>query len=76
MNTREYPWYDAVSGEDIEQGDIFDDCPVFIPAEELATNLLEEAEFIWEERDVIVMSQTCDMVRGREKIAEVLLCPV
>ncbi|MDP6505009.1 MAG: hypothetical protein QF886_15420, partial [Planctomycetota bacterium] len=36
----------------------------------------DEAEFVWEERDVVVMSQTCDMVAGREKITEMLLCPV
>ena len=30
----------------------------------------------FELRDVIVMSQTCDMVKGRESISEVLLCSV
>ena len=30
----------------------------------------------WETRDLIVMSQTCDMARGQEKIDEVILCAV
>jgi hypothetical protein len=35
---------------------------------------LDEAIFSWQERDVIVMTQTCDLVPGREKVTEVLLC--
>lgn len=77
MGKGAYPWYAAVTaGDDIEQGDIFEACPVFLPSEDLAENPSDEAEFAWEERDVIVMSQSCDMVKGREKITEVLLCPV
>ena len=34
----------------------------------------EEAAFSWQERDVIVLSQTCDLVPGRENVTEVLLC--
>ena len=33
-------------------------------------------DFEWEERDLIVLSQTCDLVKGREKLTEVLLCSV
>lgn len=70
-----YPWYRAVRGEDIEQGDILEGCPVFLPTDDLAETTPAEAVFRWEEFDLIVMSQTCDMVKGREKLSDVLLCP-
>lgn len=76
MSGQDYPWYMTVSGDELEQGDIFEACPVFLPPEDLADGPFEEADFTWEERDVIVMSQSCDMAKGREKITEVLLCPV
>ena len=31
-----YPWFELASGDDLEQGDILDDCPVFLPPDELA----------------------------------------
>ena len=71
-----YPWYRIVGGDEIEQGDIFENCPVFSPPPTLTLDSLETATFGWEERDVIVMSQTCDLVKGREKVTEVLLCAV
>ena len=69
-----YPWYAEVEGDDLEQGDLFAACPVYMPTYG-ATNL-PTAEFEWVERDLIVISQTCDMVKGREKVTEVLLCSV
>jgi hypothetical protein len=72
----EYPWYNAVTGDDIEQGDIFEDCPVFLPPDDLAEALLNDVVFAWQAQDVIVLSQTCDMAKGREKVTEALLCPV
>lgn len=71
-----YPWFQTIHDDSLEQGDIFENCPVFMPPEDLAENPLFDAIFTWEERDVIVLSQTCDMVRGREKITEALLCPL
>jgi hypothetical protein len=76
MSTPAYPWYQLVSGDEIEQADILDACPVFLPPEDLAGHPFTTVTFLWEERDVIVMSQSCDMVKGREKISEVLLCAV
>jgi hypothetical protein len=76
VSTEAYPWYRSVQGDDIGQGDILEACPVFIPPSDLAERPLTEATIAWEERDVIVMSQTCDMVKGREKIDEVLLCSI
>lgn len=79
MGSVAYPWYGIATGEDIEQGDFLEACPVFIPPEDLAEVPFTESferEFGWEERNVIVMSQSCDMMKGREKVSEVLLCPV
>jgi hypothetical protein len=74
----EYPWYEYINDDGIEQGDIFESCPVFIPPDDinLTTDSSIVTNFRWEERDVIVMSQTCDLVKNREKLTEVLLCAV
>lgn len=80
----DYPWYTVVTGDSLAQGDLLDNCPVFIAPAELAApeagpKMAEDAiqaEFRYEPFDLIVMSQTCDLVEGREKVDEVLLCPV
>ena len=71
-----YPWYALLDGDDLEQGDIFEACPVFSPPDDLAMEPATESTFRWEERDLVVMSQTCDLVKHREKVTEVLLCAV
>jgi hypothetical protein len=76
MNLPAYPWYQAVRGDDIDQGDLFESCPVFLPPDDLARGALASATFRWEERDLIVLSQSCDLVKGREKVTDVLLCAV
>lgn len=76
----DYPWYEIVSGDDIQQGDILENCPVFIIPSEVSLEPSKTGtkpyELPFEARDVIVMSQTCDMVKGEESISEVLLCGV
>lgn len=76
----DYPWYDKVSGDNIQQGDIIESCPVLILPSQLSLGpsgtAAEPLDIPFECRDVIVMSQTCDMVKDREKISEVLLCGV
>lgn len=77
VGPQEYPWFGVVNGDQIEQGDIFEDCPVFLPPDDI--NLTAEkpaAEFKWEDRDLIILSQSCDLVQGREKVDDVLLCAV
>jgi hypothetical protein len=73
MDTEGYPWYRMVQGTDLAQGDLLERCPVFLPPADLAEPW-DEAAFAWQERDVVVMTQTCDLVVGREKVTEVLLC--
>ena len=36
-----YPWYTVASGDEIEQGDILEACPVFVPPDELANRSVE-----------------------------------
>jgi hypothetical protein len=83
MNISEmtYPWYCLVNDDELQQGDILEGCPVFFPSPDLTLNSLEadfnlEVSVKWTRRNVIIISQTCDMVKGREKITEVLLCLV
>ena len=73
MNPR-YPWYADSEGDEIEQGDVFEACPVYLPTADAREHGI--VDFEWEERDLIVLSQTCDLVKGREKLTEVLLCSV
>jgi len=76
----DYQWYKIVEGDEIQQGDILENCPVFVLPPEVdldsPTILNRIYEIPFQSSDVIVISQTCDMVKGREKISEVLLCAV
>lgn len=81
MPPRTYPWYARVRGTNLSQGDLLDDCPIFLPPSDLAEaplaeDSVAEAAFEWIEDNVVVMSQSCDMVEGREKIRTVALCAV
>ena len=71
-------WYRLVGGDELMQGDILENCPIFFPPLDLTLNSLVEgeADFMWEERDVIIMSQSCDLAIGKKKCPEVLLCPL
>ena len=71
-----YPLYQTLRGPDLEQGDILESCPVFLPPTDLPPPE-ENMLFLDEElRDVIVITQSCDLVAGREKVSEVLLCAI
>jgi len=72
----DYPWYQIVRGPGLEQGEILEACPVFLPLADLSAAEAGAVSFDEELRDVIVVSQTCDLVAGREKVSEVLLCPL
>ena len=76
----DYPWFRLVEeGDHLEQGDILESCPVFSPPNELAEHHLEpeaKVPFNCEYPDVLVMSQSCDLEKGREKVEDVLFCAV
>ena len=72
---QQYPWYSLAVGDDLQQGDILESCRVFSPPADLADESpAEHATFRYTEHDVIVMSQSCDLVKGRHRLTEVLLC--
>jgi hypothetical protein len=72
------PWYSVVEDEALEQGDILPCCPVFRPRADLVFPIDAKDNYIFEkaEQAVIVMSQSCDLVPGREKVTHCLLCSV
>lgn len=66
-----YPWYAIVSGHDIQQGDLLEKCPVFSPPEKIDEHGISEV--LCTRRDVIVMTQSCDLSRVPPP-SEILLC--
>ena len=83
MTTKvQYPWFEVAAGDELQQGDVLDGCPVFMPPDELTedTGKIVKTPFLWYKRDLIVMSQSCDLVRDlerkQEKVEDVLLCMV
>jgi hypothetical protein len=67
----EYPWYNIVDGkENLMQGDFIYECPVIIPTSEISDEV--EANVI--SYNVIVMSQSCDLVQ--KKVDLVLVCSI
>ena len=71
-----YPWYSLVNNDELEQGDILESCPIFSSPSNLTLNNIENVEFELEERDIIIMSQSCDLVKDYEKVEEVLFCTI
>jgi hypothetical protein len=69
-----YPWYGIASGPDLQQGDILEECPVFDPESANLDDPNERGVFTWEKRSVIILTQSCDLIPGREKTSHVLLC--
>jgi len=73
MPDTHYPWYTGVTGDEIEQGDILENCPIFMPSDTVSPTDQAEAVFNWEMRDVILLSPSSDLVKGHERSTEVLL---
>jgi len=68
---KEYPWYEVVNGDEaLMQGDFIKRCPVVIPPSEISDNM--EVKIM--EYDVVIMSQSCDLVQ--RKLDLVLVCPI
>jgi hypothetical protein len=73
--TYSYPWFAQISHDDLEQGDIFEECPTFLPPDNI-TESNQKPVIQWAERDLILLSQSCDLVKDREKITQACLCEV
>ena len=72
MDQEAYPWYEIVGNtEPIHQGDFFCSCPVLVPPTDLGVG---RASVEVVRYDIVVMSQSCDLVNG--KVDLVLVCPV
>lgn len=67
-------WFEIVSGSALEQGDILLECPVYSLASDAVIEEGAEVTTYIEPIDAIILSQSCDLVEGREKIAQVVLC--
>ena len=67
----DYPWYETVEGEVIEQGDFLLDFDIFVPNSATAGGgqLVGQLKTF----DLVVMTQTCDIAHG--KVNGLLLCP-
>lgn len=72
--SREYPWYEVVRDDGLEQGDLFTKLPVIAPHPELSFPLpADEVLAEVDEYDVILMTQSCDL--ANDKVRDVILCP-
>ncbi|HED39440.1 MAG TPA: hypothetical protein ENJ13_03310 [Chromatiales bacterium] len=75
-----YPWYETVNSNSLEQGDIFRNYPVFSPEvtiehiEVIAAGGEPTADVKVDTVDVIVLSQSCDLIN--RKVETVILCPL
>lgn len=75
----QYPWYRVVTGAELQQGDIILGCPVIVVKGVAAGEVGDEPETIGadqEERDCVVMTQSCDLAKKGKEPPHVLLCPL
>lgn len=70
---RDYPWYEIVEGQDLEQGDLLSSVPILLPDPELSFPLQENATVVRATFDVVVMTQSCDLLN--QKLADIVVCP-
>jgi hypothetical protein len=73
-------WYELVASDQLMQGDIFEGCPVFRPPSDLKWPIQEESEefeFALGTQDVMVMTQSCDLLPDQKSgMWLVILCPI
>ncbi|MHB8947144.1 MAG: hypothetical protein ACYC6I_11495 [Bacillota bacterium] len=70
----DYPWYEAVKGSELRQGDIFVDCPTYAIRYSATGITSRELRGAIEVRDLILLTQSCDL--DNAKVENVLLCPL
>lgn len=67
-----YPWYDCVEeNKPLLQGDFINSCPIVVPPD-IRENQKAEVDII--EYDIIIMSQSCDILNRKVNI--ILVCPI
>jgi hypothetical protein len=67
-------WWEECNGSDLNQGDYLDSCPVLIVLDSFNPIIGKESEVIVEDRNLIVMTQSCDLAQNKAKV--VALCPI
>jgi hypothetical protein len=72
-----YPWYCVVRDGSLEQGDFFFDLEAFVPNYPLSTiqsgdSVLGQVQLF----DVVVLSQSCDLLNRKNLPLSVIVCPV
>jgi len=72
-----YPWYGVVKDDSLEQGDFFFALEIYVPnytgGEIRVGNLVPGEVQLY---DVVVLSQSCDLLNRRNLPLSVLVCPV
>jgi hypothetical protein len=70
-------WYEVIATEELQQGDLFPNCPIVLTPTNLSPQVNSESltPIVAQVRvyNVIVMSQSCDLVQ--RKLDLVLVCP-
>lgn len=73
----DYPWYGIVEGDELQQGDFLDACPVIVPSSAFRvperSGLMSQAPIRVQTYDVVILTQTCDL--EQEHVGLVLVCP-
>jgi hypothetical protein len=73
-------WYELVIDDQLMQGDIFENCPVFMPSPEMEWPIKEDngdTTFDVEFQDIVVMTQSCDLVPDQKSDMWLLImCPI
>ena len=65
-------WWTSVDGDGLYQGDFFPGCLVPVLPDDFADSRKEGASICLEERDLIVITQSCDLANA--KVSLVALC--
>lgn len=68
--TTDWPWYEVVTGEALDQGDIIPACPVLAAIELADTKVIPKARIT--PVTAIVVTQTCDL--AQDKTDSVIVC--
>lgn len=72
----DYQWYAKINDNSLEQGDIISDCYIIVPPSSESLSEGDDIDVDVKTMDIIILSQSCDLVCGREKIDIVLVCPI
>ena len=67
-------WWAEIHSDELSQGDYINDCPVPIIGQDFGYSLENESEIDIEERGVIILTQSCDLMNKKAPL--VALCPI